>query len=149
MFRTLYYIAVFIMLSLFMAGCTVKNDAGFVSAEPGTVNQPAGSVTQTAAPPLVTPVTLIEFYAYWCPVCQQMHPTIEALEAQYGDTLSIVPYDIDDRANDAVKAQYEYRLQPYFVLLDARGNVVQTWQGFVDKDVLQGAIDGVLATQGN
>jgi len=42
-----------------------------------------------------TPVVLVEFYASWCPHCQQMQPVVDGLERKFDGRIAVVGYDVD------------------------------------------------------
>jgi hypothetical protein len=73
-----------------------------------------------------------------------MAPVVHGLEAEYGDRMNFVYLDIDDEATFTFKQALAYRYQPHIFLLDAEGNVIIQWVGFVDETTLEGAIIAAL-----
>jgi hypothetical protein len=73
-----------------------------------------------------------------------MKPIVDGLEEEYAGQVSVVRFDIDDPSTAEAKATYKFRLQPYYVLLDADGEVIETWVGGKEKSVFVEAFAGVL-----
>ncbi len=46
-------------------------------------------------------VTLIEFYASWCPHCKRMMPIVEELKELVGGSVAVCQYDIDEYPREA------------------------------------------------
>ncbi|MFJ9539771.1 thioredoxin [Streptomyces sp. NPDC101225] len=44
---------------------------------------------------------LVDFWAAWCAPCRAVAPVLEALAADYGDTLEIVQLNVDDNPRTA------------------------------------------------
>lgn len=42
-----------------------------------------------------TPVTLIEFYASWCPHCQRMMPVVAQIKEKLGNKVAVTQFDVD------------------------------------------------------
>ncbi len=106
---------------------------------------PMGSTTFHATDPASVSlaagqVQFVEFFAYWCTVCKAMAPSVHGLENLYRDQVKFVYLDRDDPATDALRGQLGYIYQPHFFLLDADGNLLGEWRGYVDVEVLQQAI---------
>ena len=59
-------------------------------------------------------LTLIDFYATWCGPCKMMHPVLEQLKSELGDTLRIIKLDVDK--NEALSAQYRIQSVPTLML---------------------------------
>jgi thioredoxin 1 len=62
-----------------------------------------------------TPV-LVDFYATWCGPCKMMHPVLDDLKKQMGDSVHILKLDIDNKANIKVVQQFRIRSVPTLML---------------------------------
>lgn len=109
-------------------------------------------------------VTVVNFWATWCPPCRKEMPAFLELQEKYGtrglqfvgialdekgkvqdfvDTMG-VDYPILLGGDDAIKASEDYgnRLGalPYTVVVDREGYIVQTYRGEVSQDSLERVI---------
>ena len=82
----------------------------------------------------------VEFFAFWCPTCVNMAPTVHQLEADFYGQVDFTFLDIDDPATDEFKTQLGYLYQPHYFLLSPDGEVLGQWTGYVDQDVLAGVL---------
>jgi len=73
-----------------------------------------------------------------------MIPIVHGLQAKYSNRIGFVYLDIDDAATRPFKQELGYRVQPHFFLLDAEGNVVQSWLGGISAEELEQAMQKVL-----
>ena len=46
-------------------------------------------------------LTLVDFYATWCGPCKMMHPVLEQLKADLGDSIRIIKLDVDNSGDSA------------------------------------------------
>ena len=74
-----------------------------------------------------------------------MKPIVNGLTAEYKDKVEIVKLNIDDPKTAEMRVKYKFRVQPYFVLLGADGEVVKTWSGYTERvafdDIFAGALN--------
>jgi hypothetical protein len=73
-----------------------------------------------------------------------MKPIVDGLEGEYTDRVVVERLNIDDPSTSKAKATYKFRVQPYFVLLDGESEVVNTWQGYTEKEVFDEAFFPLL-----
>ncbi len=59
-------------------------------------------------------LTLVDFYATWCGPCKMMHPVLEQLKEDLGESIRIIKIDVDK--NEAISAQYRIMSVPTFML---------------------------------
>jgi thioredoxin 1 len=59
-------------------------------------------------------LTLVDFYATWCGPCKMMHPVLEQLKDEFGDSIRIIKIDVDK--NEAISMQYRIQSVPTFML---------------------------------
>jgi hypothetical protein len=73
-----------------------------------------------------------------------MKPIVNGLQKEYAGRVEIVKLNVSDPRTAEAKAKYGFRAQPYFVLLDWEGEVVNTWQGYTDKAFFDEQFGAVL-----
>lgn len=79
--------------------------------------------------------TVVFFYAAWCPNCRATIAELNARWAEVNPELTVVIADYDKEA--ALKGKFGVTYQDTFVLLDAQGNSIKSWNA--------GGVDGLNA----
>lgn len=59
-------------------------------------------------------LTLVDFYATWCGPCKSMHPVLEQLRADLGDSVRILKVDIEK--NEDLALRFRIRSVPTLML---------------------------------
>ena len=83
-------------------------------------------------------LTLVDFFATWCGSCKQMHPVLEQLKQELGDSIRIVKLDVDK--NDALAAAYRIQSVPTLMLFRS-GQVVWRQSGAMRLNDLKAIIN--------
>ena len=73
-----------------------------------------------------------------------MAPMVHGLEAQYFGKIRFVYLDADNPSTRDFQRSLGFRYQPEFYLLDAQGNVLRQWFGFVSQDQFEQAFTEYL-----
>ena len=63
-----------------------------------------------------TPVTLIEFYATWCPHCRRMMPVMDDVKEMLDGQVAVTQLDIDK--NDDVAQACKVESVPTFIMIN-------------------------------
>ena len=68
-------------------------------------------------------LTLVDFFATWCGPCKTMHPVLEQLKAELGESIRIIKIDVDK--NNSLAMNYRVQSVPTLMLF-RRGE--QLWR---------------------
>ena len=124
-----------ILALLVIAGCGSKT-----TTAPTAPPQTKTEATEGAAAPATSAATnlpkLWDFWATWCPPCNQLKPTIEALENEYEGKIEITSIDVDQNKDLAQK--FGVQAIPTLVFLDAKGKELSRIVGLTPKDTIVG-----------
>lgn len=52
-------------------------------------------------------LTLVDFYATWCGPCKMMHPVLEQLKKELGDSIRVIKVDIDKNESTAMQMRIQ------------------------------------------
>lgn len=108
----------------------------------------AVSITDTQFDALVRqsaqPV-LVDFWASWCPPCRAMEPTVEDLAEKYAGVVTVGKLDVD--ANPKTAGQFGVQSIPTWILF-LHGEPVQRLVGVQPRELLEGLLEGTLASDG-
>lgn len=73
-------------------------------------------------------VTLMEFWATWCPNCKQLEPTIKAVHAKYKDRVQFLAVAVSlNQSVDRVKAYQQRFGLPFTYVYDRRGDASEAY----------------------
>ena len=59
-------------------------------------------------------ITLVDFFATWCGPCKMMHPVLEQLKDDLGDSIRILKIDVDK--NESLSETYRIQSVPTLML---------------------------------
>lgn len=83
-------------------------------------------------------LVLVDFFATWCGPCKQMHPVLEQLKNEMGDTVRILKLDVEKNEELA----YKYRIQSVPTLMLFRnGEILWRESGAQPLAVLKSLIE--------
>jgi thioredoxin 1 len=83
-------------------------------------------------------IELWDFYADWCPPCQQMKPVFEELEKDFAGRVNFQKIDVDKERGKAAK--FKVMSVPIFVILK-NGQEIDRKVGAVGKEILKNWIE--------
>lgn len=88
------------------------------------------------------PLVMVEFYATWCPHCQEMMPVVAQIRELVGDSAQIYQLDID-KNEDAADAEGIEATPTFIIYRDGR----QVWRyaGEMDGNVLLQKLQGFMS----
>jgi thioredoxin 1 len=84
---------------------------------------------------------LVDFWAEWCGPCKQIAPSLEALDAELGDRVTVAKLNIDE--NPMTPSKYGVRGIPTLMLFKD-GQVAATRIGALPKGKLFEWVESVL-----
>ena len=79
-------------------------------------------------------LTLVDFFATWCGPCKMMHPVLEQLKEDLGDSIRIIKLDVDKNEELAM----QHRIQSVPTLMHfKKGEVIWRQSGAMRLDDLK------------
>lgn len=82
-------------------------------------------------------LTLVDFFATWCGPCKMMHPILEQLKEEMGDSIRILKLDVDD--NEDLSMHYNIQSVPTLMLFKS-GEIVWRQSGAKSLNELKSLI---------
>lgn len=82
-------------------------------------------------------LTLVDFFATWCGPCKTMHPVLEQLKKDLGDSIRIIKLDVDK--NEQLSMAYRIQAVPTLMLF-RKGEVVWRQSGALSLNDLKAII---------
>lgn len=82
-------------------------------------------------------LTLVDFFATWCGPCKMMHPVLEQLKEEMGDTIRILKLDVEK--NESLSDLYRIQSVPTLMLF-RKGEVVWRQSGTASLSALKSLI---------
>jgi thioredoxin-related protein len=73
-----------------------------------------------------------------------MAPIVHGLEDKYKSQMNFVYLDVDDENTQVFQETLQFYYQPHVFLLDAEGNIIQQWIGYVQQAELEAALVSAL-----
>lgn len=83
-------------------------------------------------------LSVIDFWAEWCPPCKALGPMIDQLSVEYSGKVNIGKLDVD--SNPGISVKYGIRNIPVILFVKG-GQVVDKIVGAPPKDQLKATID--------
>ena len=81
-------------------------------------------------------LVVIDFFAVWCPPCQNIAPCVEAMSKEFSSVLFL---KVDADENEEACQKYNIEAMPTFIFIKG-GQTVDTMRG-ADKDKLRNLIN--------
>lgn len=82
-------------------------------------------------------LTLVDFFATWCGPCKMMHPVLEQLKEEMGDSIRIIKLDVEK--NESLSDFYRIQSVPTLMLFK-KGDVVWRQSGTASLSALKSLI---------
>jgi thioredoxin 1 len=98
----------------------------------------------TATQPKKPLVTFVELGSVKCIPCRQMQPVMKAIEKKYGDQVRVVFHDVWTDTGSTRAEEFDIKLIPTQVFLDAKGKEFFRHEGFYPES----EIDKLLQKRG-
>lgn len=73
---------------------------------------------------------------------------MDGLAQQFGTQMDFIKLDIDKTETLGIRQQFNLVQRSQYVLIDAQGNIIQRWFGFLDEAEVQQSINDYLAQAG-
>ena len=82
-------------------------------------------------------LTLVDFFATWCGPCKMMHPVLEQLKDELGESIRIIKIDVDK--NNSLAMNYRVQSVPTLMLF-RKGEMLWRQSGALPLSALKNQI---------
>ena len=86
-------------------------------------------------------LTLVDFFATWCGPCEMMHPVLEQLKDEMGESIRIIKVDVDK--TEQLSENYRIQSVPTLILFRG-GEAVWRQSGAMRLSDLKGVVSSYL-----
>ena len=83
-------------------------------------------------------LTLVDFFATWCGPCKMMHPVLEQLKDEMGESIRIIKIDVDK--NNSLAMNYRVQSVPTLMLF-RKGEMLWRQSGALPLSALKKVIE--------
>ena len=84
---------------------------------------------------------MVDFFATWCGPCKMMHPVLEQLKDEMGESIRIIKVDVDK--NEKLSENYRIQSVPTLILFRG-GEAVWRQSGAMRLSDLKGVVSSYL-----
>ncbi len=123
-------IAVFMALAVLLAPPLLSQESGLPPGTPApavVINDLDGTPTDLGKIIGTRPVVL-EFWATWCSVCEELMPRVEAAHSAYGDRVAFYGINVTvNQTKDRVRRYLEKHKPPFLTLYDEKGASIRAY----------------------
>ncbi|GAB4328326.1 MAG: hypothetical protein Kow0037_02540 [Calditrichia bacterium] len=137
--RTIFKPFFVIFIALFLFSCQQKSESAASQQTPEKNQAKVATSTKNSHK-----ITFVELGSVNCIPCRMMQPVMQNIEHRYGDQIKVIFYDVWKEENKKYAKQYNIRLIPTQVFLDASGKEIMRHEGFFPEE----EIDDFLQKQG-
>ena len=104
--------------------------------------KPTNLTSDTFDGAITSGVSLVDFWADWCPPCKALGPTIDAIAGEFDERALIAKVDVDE--NGGLAARFGVQSIPTMLFL-RDGEVVDRVTGLATKGAIAARLESLFA----
>ena len=93
-------------------------------------------------------VTMLVFYTKDSESAKEFKPHVDEAKKTFGDTVIFREIDMDDPENKGIIEEYHVTMDPTYVILNADGEVKQTFMGKPHEQMFMSSIESLIPRKG-
>ncbi len=92
----------------------------------------------------------LEFWATWCTLCEELLPTVKAVQKKYGDRIEWIGVNVTvNQSVNRVRRYLETHEPPFRTLYDTKGAAVRAFEAYTTSYVVVVDAKGVVVYSGS